>query len=335
MNDWIGELYELVARGDKAVIVSVVTARGSSPRAAGVKMVVGEKGCVGSIGGGQLEHQCIAVAKELLGQDGQPQLRKFVLGTSLDQCCGGVVEVLFEPVTKGVPPWLAELHKIDLYKQNVVIVTSLSEDRPYKSLIHSTVQQPSTGLPDTVLKAATDLIDKGGTAQIVENAFLEVITAPDLNIAVFGAGHVGSALVATISGLDAQIRWVDSRPGIFETTPPKVQIIETEDLLGEVAAMPPFGYYLVMTHSHSLDFVLCQAILMRGDASYCGLIGSLSKRRQFEKRLLASGISQALVGQLICPIGIDGIGGKTPKEIAIAVAAEILQFQDRERFIPG
>ena len=69
-----------------------------------------------------------------------------------------------------------------------------------------------------------------------------------------------------------------------------------------------------------------------GGASYCGMIGSQSKRRQFEKRFHSTGVDQALVDQLICPIGVNGIRGKTPKEIAIAVAAEILQFYDRERF---
>ena len=95
--------------------------------------------------------------------------------------------------------------------------------------------------------------------------------------------------------------------------------------------MPPSTFYLVMTHSHKLDFEICHAILAREDASYCGLIGSRSKRRQFEKRFHKAGISQALIDHLICPIGINGIHGKTPKEIAIAVAAEILQVRDGEK----
>jgi xanthine dehydrogenase accessory factor len=111
--------------------------------------------------------------------------------------------------------------------------------------------------------------------------------------------------------------------------PPGVQIFETKNPVDEVANMPPSGFYLVMTHSHSTDFDLCQAILTRGDSAYCGLIGSRSKRRQFEKRFRSNGLDQALINQLVCPIGIEGIDGKKPREIAIATAAEILQLYER------
>jgi xanthine dehydrogenase accessory factor len=84
-----------------------------------------------------------------------------------------------------------------------------------------------------------------------------------------------------------------------------------------------------MTHSHAVDFEVCDRILRRQDARYCGLIGSLSKRRRFEKRYRKQGLSQALIDQLICPIGVDGISGKKPAEIAVAAAAEILRVRER------
>ena len=58
----------------------------------------------------------------------------------------------------------------------------------------------------------------------------------------------------------------------------------------EVAAMPAGSFYLVMTHSHAIDFEICDRILRRGDACYCGLIGSVSKRRRFEKRYRQQGM---------------------------------------------
>jgi xanthine dehydrogenase accessory factor len=102
--------------------------------------------------------------------------------------------------------------------------------------------------------------------------------------------------------------------------------------------MPPSSYYLVMTHSHPLDFDICDRILRRGDAAYCGLIGSLTKRRRFEKRFRQQGLPQGAVEQLVCPIGVTGISGKKPTEIAIAVAAEILRLHEKslalERALP-
>ena len=84
-----------------------------------------------------------------------------------------------------------------------------------------------------------------------------------------------------------------------------------------------------MTHSHALDFDVCDRILRRGDARYCGLIGSVSKRRRFEKRFRQQGMPQAVIDTLVCPIGVDGINGKKPAEIAVAVAAEILKIRER------
>jgi xanthine dehydrogenase accessory factor len=93
--------------------------------------------------------------------------------------------------------------------------------------------------------------------------------------------------------------------------------------------MPADSFYLVMTHSHAVDFDICDRILQRRDARYCGLIGSLSKRRRFEKRYRQQGMTQSVIDQLICPIGVGGISGKKPAEIAVAAAAEILKVRER------
>ena len=156
--------------------------------------------------------------------------------------------------------------------------------------------------------------------------FYEPIVAPDLNIAVFGAGHVGVAVVAALSSLDCNIRWIDSRRNVFRRVPANVRAIEAENAPLEVAAMPPGSFYLVMTHSHALDFEICDRILRRADASYCGLIGSRSKRRRFEKRFRKLGMPDDQLAQLVCPIGLEGVTGKKPAEIAVAAAAEILKL---------
>ena len=84
----------------------------------------------------------------------------------------------------------------------------------------------------------------------------------------------------------------------------------------------------MMTHSHSLDFDICDRILRRSDERYCGLIGSLSKRRRFEKRYRQQGMAQGMIDRLVCPIGVDGISGKKPAEIAVSVAAELLKVRE-------
>src|SRR5690606_22315566 len=102
---------------------------------------------------------------------------------------------------------------------------------------------------------------------------LEPFGVPEMSIALFGAGHVGSAVVAAMAGLDCEIRWIDGRRGVFPAAVPgNVQVIESGEPVREIGAMPPGAFYLVMTHSHPLDFEICQAALGREDFAYVGLI---------------------------------------------------------------
>jgi xanthine dehydrogenase accessory factor len=149
-------------------------------------------------------------------------------------------------------------------------------------------------------------------------------------IAVFGAGHVGSATVAALAGLDCEIRWIDGRQNVFpDSVPANVTTLELDSVANQVKDMPSASYYLIMTHSHALDLDICDQVLRRRDAMYCGLIGSVSKRRRFERLLRKQGMLDELLADLTCPIGVSGIPGKRPQEIAIAVAAELLQIQAR------
>ena len=99
--------------------------------------------------------------------------------------------------------------------------------------------------------------------------------------------------------------------------------------MAEIVNAPAGAWFLVMTHDHSLDQLLCEQIFKRDDFTYFGLIGSKAKRRNFETRMARRGLDPAGFKRMTCPIGIDGIGGKQPAQIAISVAAEILQVYDR------
>src|SRR5690606_8837537 len=157
---------------------------------------------------------------------------------------------------------------------------------------------------------------------------LEPFGAPGMSIALFGAGHTGAAVVAAMAGLDCEIRWIDSRRRVFPPSVPGIVVmVETGDPAREVAVMPPGAYYLVMTHSHPLDYEICEGVLRRGDFAYLGLIGSRTKRRRFEQRMNKLGMAPGLLDRLACPIGIPGVGGKRPAEIAVAVAAELLKIK--------
>ena len=92
----------------------------------------------------------------------------------------------------------------------------------------------------------------------------------------------------------------------------------------DVASAPPGTMFLVMTHSHALDFDICDQVLRRGDFAFLGLIGSATKRATFERRLKLRGHSDAAIRRLICPIGLPAIAGKAPAVVAISVAGQLL-----------
>jgi xanthine dehydrogenase accessory factor len=330
MNEWIDELSDLAAAGESAVLVTVAGIRGSAPREIGAKMIVTSSETIGTIGGGQLEYQSARIAVELLN-DRDSTLRSFPLGSAMGQCCGGVVEILFEPLADGMPAWLRDLGALYGQREPAVIVTRISRTNPAKIIVTADqIFGTEGGKADAalVVRARRILADDPATIRDVQE-FYEPVVVPDLNIAVFGAGHVGTAVVNTLSDLDCNIRWIDSRSKMFRQVPANVRPIDAPDPALEVAAMPVDSFYLVMTHSHAMDFDICDRILRRRDARYCGLIGSLSKRRRFEKRYRQQGMSQAVIDQLICPIGVDGISGKKPAEIAVATAAEVLKVRER------
>ena len=330
MNEWIDELSDLCAAGEPAVLVTVAGIRGSAPREVGAKMIVTATETIGTIGGGQLEYQCTHIAAGMLDADSL-SLRSFPLGAAMGQCCGGVVEILFEPMSRGMPAWLRDLKALHGQREAAVLVTQIAASSPAKFVVTSDDVFGLDADADAAdrVERARELLEKGGKAQRDAQEFYEPAVAPDLNIAVFGAGHVGTAVVAALSGLDCNIRWVDSRRAIFRQVPPNVRAMESDNPSLEVAAMPPGTFYLVMTHSHAIDFDICSRILHRSDARYCGLIGSRTKRRRFEKRFRQQGLPESKLDALTCPIGVEGISGKKPAEIAVAAAAEILRCYER------
>jgi xanthine dehydrogenase accessory factor len=138
---------------------------------------------------------------------------------------------------------------------------------------------------------------------------------------LYGAGHVGQALARVLAELPLRLTWIDSRPVLRVI--PGVRL--EPDPVATVSEAPVGAYFLVMTHSHPLDFRLCQEILRRDDFAWLGLIGSESKSARFRSRLRREGVGSTAIARLVCPIGIEGVRGKWPAVIAVSVAAQILQ----------
>ncbi|NWA03863.1 xanthine dehydrogenase accessory protein XdhC [Pseudomonas gingeri] len=144
-------------------------------------------------------------------------------------------------------------------------------------------------------------------------------------IAVFGAGHVGRALVPLLASLPCRVRWIDSREQEFPAQIPSgVRKIVSDEPVEEIDHLPAGSYCIIMTHNHPLDLELSAALLKRDDFAYFGLIGSKTKRVKFEHRLRERGYDNAALQRMRCPMGLAEVKGKLPVEIAISIAAEVI-----------
>ncbi|WP_373503352.1 xanthine dehydrogenase accessory protein XdhC [Aestuariivirga sp.] len=151
------------------------------------------------------------------------------------------------------------------------------------------------------------------------------------NVLVFGAGHVGRALVLALASLPFDVTWADPRPESFPSAAPSNVTIRHGDPLDAVAAAPPGSLAFVMSHSHALDLQIVDAALRNPNFAHVAVIGSATKRARFEKRLRDAGVEAERVAGLICPIGIGGIRSKLAAAIAVATAAQIITLDEALR----
>ncbi len=296
MADW------LTPAGEPAVLVTVARAEGSVPREAGTHMLVTAQGQFDTVGGGHLEHRALEIARGMLRGDARVHLERFPLGPSLGQCCGGVVWLLFEPVAGGLEDVMALLRQ--RRREDTCRLTAID------------------GGPDCRLTDERHRETHIHTGADGRRWLVDPVKAPRAHLVLFGAGHVGAAIVRALAELPCTVTWVDERDAMFpQDVPDNVTIEATDTPEACVDEAPDNASYLVMTHSHALDQRLCEAILSRRHVGWFGLIGSKTKRAQFTSRMEAKGL---YVDSMVCPVGLPGIINKAPAVIAASVAAQLL-----------
>ena len=342
MMNWVQTLQRLRQQQIPAVMVTVASTIGSTPREPGARMIVSSEQIYGTIGGGNLEHQACAIARSQLDSPESNRLKRFPLGAGLGQCCGGLVNLMFEPVVES-SNWVDSAAQLQAQGQDWIRVVSTHTDESGQNseyLMFADDQiEPLADSPESkaLIEAAKSILqssEKSALHAVGDSAvsfFFDVSRKPDFQLVLFGAGHVGRAIVNILRDLPVQIIWVDSRDDQFPLDiPDNVESICSDIPQAEVDSAPVGSYFLVMTHDHALDQCIAEQILKRDDFAYFGLIGSASKRRMFETRMHRRGIAKHRFERMICPIGVDGIDNKAPAAIAISVAAELMQVYDRK-----
>jgi xanthine dehydrogenase accessory factor len=300
---------ETIERHGKAGLLSVVGAAGSVPRETGARIVLQpDGGFYGTIGGGRLEYEAIAASRAALAAGrGAVVLRDWPLGPTLGQCCGGAVKTLtetFDTLDMTVVRRLEAAEKAGAFMAD----SHIDSDGRVLRRIAGDGQSPDDGLR---------AFDSRG--------FQEHFGESAMPVLLFGAGHVGRAVVLALAPLPFSVRWIDGREDQFpQYVPQNVVTVRTDGVGHELAEAPRDAAIVVMTHSHPLDFDITLAALRRRSFDFVGLIGSETKRARFVSFARQMRLPESDLERLVCPIGIAEIKGKEPAVIAAALAAQLL-----------
>lgn len=249
-------------------------------------------------------------------------------------------------------PWIEAIYQLNRTGEAYVIVTILNtqgstpRDRGTKMVVARNTSFGTIGggnLEFQAISLAHKMLQKAQEQQHWETfplgpslgqccggsvtLFFECFPGHDFQIMLFGAGHVGTALVDIFKQLPCRLHWIDSRENQHTGTsslPEHVTVVISDAPEEEVAAMPAGGYYIIATHNHQMDLSVLKTVLKRRDARYVGMIGSATKWKRFISRLRHMGYDETFYRHVRCPIGLPDVGGKHPMEVAISVAAEVL-----------
>lgn len=291
-----------VAAHGRVARVVIARIEGSSPREVGAAMLVWDGGQSGTIGGGALEFLAAQEARKATTD----RLSTHALGPEMGQCCGGRITLLRE---------VYDAARVAELGQGVIARSTDGSEMP---------------LVVKRLLAQARAQGQRPEAQLVQGWMVEPVHRPETPLWIWGAGHVGRALVDVLAPLpDLAITWVDTTPERFpERVAPGVTALPAAQpaLLAQHA--PHDAQHLILTYSHALDLELCHALLQRGFAR-CGLIGSQTKWARFRSRLAALGHASESIARIDCPIGDPSLG-KHPQAIAISVAGAILLEKGRK-----
>jgi len=342
---WLDALATALRVDARAILVTVAGAKGSTPRDTGAAMVVSAAACVGSIGGGHLEYEATRIARAALSDApaAGTWLVRFPLAARLGQCCGGVATLAFSRLDASGCAWLEPALACARAGAAFAIVSRVAADAACDARLVVTSDDVrgtlgGVALDSGAIAAARARLAGGNDgATLVRFAgdddpplLIQVERSDPFPVLIFGNGHVGRALANVLGVVPAQVAWIDSRADDFPAqVPGNVSVVATDAPEDELLDAPHGAFVVVTTHSHALDFTLIEVALARDDWRYVGLIGSKSKRAQFERRLAARGLTADAWKRVRCPIGSEvAIKAKHPGAIAVAIAAELLVVRE-------
>ena len=303
-------------KGLDAVLATIIWDDGSAPRGRGSQMLVGQDGLLtGTIGGGAVEGQAIALAQEMLhsGADSRTheyRLRRDGSAQSTGMVCGGDVTVYFRRIPAADGAWDALAAEV---------LRRLGAREP------GWLVQPLDGTMPYLLDNDTDR----------ENGFTMPLPVGERAL-IFGAGHIARALVPLLCTVGFRPVVFDDRPQFAtrERFPQADQVICGDfTRIRDYLTVGPEDYVVIMTNGHEYDFQ-AQVQVLRGETAYVGVIGSRKKTAFVNQRLREAGIAEEAIAFVHTPVG-TAIKAVTPEEIAVSITGEMILVRATRREASG
>ncbi|MEE1087050.1 MAG: XdhC family protein [Schaedlerella sp.] len=326
----IGQLKE----NKDVVLCSILGSSGSSPRGAGAKMAVfGDGTTMGTVGGGAVELHAIGIAKEAL-KEKKSLVKGYCLTKNdvedIGMICGGNVTIyiqFFSGVSENDLAWLEEVYHLLTETEEGWIINRMSEGMITDAAIYTKEKglQFSGQITEDVFKGKlkrNPVLVKGEPQY-----YIEPVHRPR-KVWIFGGGHVGKALVPVLTAIDFDVVIYDNRE---EYAKKEAFPLAKDVVYGDFCNIKDYieidakDYVVIMTPGHQSDYELLEQVLYT-EATYVGCIGSRHKVAATTKRLQEAGHSLENIARIHSPIGIE-IKAETPEEIAISIAAELIEHR--------
>ncbi|MCB9002653.1 MAG: XdhC family protein [Bacteroidales bacterium] len=311
-------IHEQISKGSKVYLIIVTETIGSSPGKVGFKMAVSSSGELkGSIGGGIMEYKLVEMARKLLKTEETPKsfAKRQVHNHDAEEdksgmICSGEQTQIFVPFSsENITDLNNIINAVQQSKKGIITFTNNS----IKLLDYN--NKSAENLPAFNMESA-DSWNYSESINISETVY------------IFGAGHISVPLSQILSMLDFRVEVFDNRKELVtfdqNSFAHKKEIIdynEAEKYVTEGSS----SYVAIMTFGHKFDETVLKQFLNK-KLKYLGMIGSKSKVKEIFEELVKQGYTREQVERVCSPIGLP-IGGQTPAEIALSIAAQMIQYR--------
>jgi len=344
MNNIFIQINELLSKGRSVALCRIIRQTGSAPRATGVNCLVLDDGSLrGTIGGGRLEYEVTTKASENFTA-GSSFLQHFELtGAEVAQTekmiCGGIVDVYTEYFASDNEAACILFRQISakLREGKKGVLMTLVGEGPTGNK-HGHVFLGEDGIVmGTIPGLVVDEEEKKCRLEMGSAALIEVVGAgrlfvepvqPDNVLYLFGAGHISTCLAPLAKMIGFTVVVIDDREEFCNSErfplADELLVVPFNEVFERIVVSAA-SYLVILTRGHIFDHTVLQSALWYSSA-YIGMIGSRRKIDILYRSLLAEGVSQASLQKVYAPVGLP-IGAESPEEIAICIAAELIQVR--------